>query len=95
MALKKQINLENGVVLDYHRITSINKITNSATIIEVSSYTSDTKRQEEAEAIRNGQTMNVYIQTTFINKEYLEDESIKDLYNYLKTTDMFKDAEDA
>ena len=28
MALKKEIELDNGIILNYHRITSINKITN-------------------------------------------------------------------
>lgn len=92
MALKKQIELENGIITNYHRIVSINKITNSSIIIEVASYTSEAKRQEELE--KEGQEMNVFIDTTFLNKEYNETETIKDLYNYLKTTEKFADAED-
>ena len=38
--------------------------------------------------------MNIFIDTTYINKEYSEKETIKDLYEYLKTTEKFKDAED-
>lgn len=95
MGLKKQIELENGVVLNYHRIITINKITNNSTVVEVSSYTSKEKREIEKEAIQNSKPFNVYIHTTFINKEYVEDETIKDLYEYLKTTEKFKDAEDA
>lgn len=100
MALKKKIELENGIVTNYHRIVSINKITNNSNVIEVASYTSEEKRQEEIEAIQKGQqigeavSINIFIDTTFINKEYNEDETIKDFYNYLKTTDKFKDAED-
>ena len=100
MALKKQIELENGITVNYHRIVTINKVTNNTTIIEVASYTSEEKRQEEAEALRIGQEtgeavpMNVFIETTYLNKEYVENETIKDLYDYLKTTDKFKDAED-
>lgn len=92
MALKKQIELENGIITNYHRIVSINKITNSSIIIEVASYTSELKRQEELE--KEGKEMNVFIDTTFLNKEYNETETIKDLYNYLKTTEKFADAED-
>lgn len=92
MALKKQIELENGIITNYHRIVSINKITNSLIIIEVASYTSELKRQEELE--KEGQEMNVFIDTTFLNKEYSETETIKDLYNYLKTTEKFANAED-
>jgi hypothetical protein len=92
MALKKQIELENGVIVNYHRIVSINKITNSSIIVEVASYTSEAKRQEEVE--KTGQAMNIFIETTYLNKDYNETDTIKDLYNYLKTTDKFADAED-
>lgn len=101
MALKKQIELNNGIIVNYHRIVTINKVTNNITIIEVASYTSEEKRQEEAEALRQGQEtgvavpMNIFIDTTFINKEYNETDTIKDLYDYLKTTEKFKDALDA
>lgn len=100
MALKKEIELENGVTINYHRIASITKITNNTIIIEIASYTNETKRQEEIEAIENGQQtgeavlIDIFIKNTFINKEYSEDETIKDLYEYLKTTETFKDAED-
>lgn len=47
MGLKKSIELENGVILNYHRITSINKITNISNNIEISSYTSKTQREKE------------------------------------------------
>lgn len=100
MALKKDIELENGITLNYHRIVSINKITNNAIIIEVASYVNEKKRQEEIEKQKESQEkreavpMNIFIDTTYINKEYSEKETIKDLYEYLKTTEKFKDAED-
>lgn len=100
MALQKEIELENGVIVNYHRIVSLNKITNQSNIIEVESYTSKEKREEEKEAIKKGQeageaiSTNIFIDTTYINKEYSEDETIKDAYEYLKTTDKYKDAED-
>lgn len=93
MALKKQIELESGITVNYHRIVSINKITNSAIIIEVGSYISEEKRQEELE--KQGQEMNIFIETTYLNKDYNENDSIKDLYDWLKTTDKFKNAENA
>ena len=100
MALKKEIELENGVIVNYHRIVSLSKITNQLNIIEVASYTSKEKREEEKEAIKKGQeageaiSTNIFIDTTYINKEYSEDEIIEDAYEYLKTTDKYKDAED-
>lgn len=100
MALEKQIELDNGVVVNYHRIASINKITNNTTIIEVNSYTSKAKRQEEVEALLKGQEtgeaipINVFVNATYINKDYVENETIKDLYEYLKTTEEYKNAID-
>lgn len=113
MALKKEIELDNGVIVNYHRIVSLNKITNVGNIIEMASYVSKKKRDEEAlyqevqkknrskkelteterEVLNKG--INVLIETKYINKEYNEKETIKDAYEYLKTTDKFKDAEDA
>ena len=100
MALKKEIELENGIIVNYHRIVSLSKITNQSNIIEVASYTGKEKREEEKEAIKKGQeageaiSTNIFIDTTYINKEYSEDEIIEDAYEYLKTTDKYKDAED-
>lgn len=97
MALQKQIELENGIVTNYHRIVSINKITNNQTIIEVASYISKEKRQEEVDYYNSDdpeKQINVFIDTTYINTDYDENKTIQDLYNYLKTTDKFKNAED-
>ena len=98
MALKKQIELPNGIITNYHRIVSINKITNNTTLIEVASYISEAKRQEELDFYNlslEQKQMNVFIDTTFLDKDYVENETIKDLYEYLKTTEKFKDAENA
>ncbi len=95
MALVKSIELDNGVVVTYHRIVSINKVTNKSIIIEVASYINESKRQEEIEKQESGEPMNVYIDTTYLNKDYDEAETIEDLYDYLKTTDKFKNAQDA
>ena len=97
MAIRKQIELENGIIVNYHRIVSINKITNEANIIEVASYTNKEKRQEEINYYSNNEeekTMNVFIDTTYVNKEYNENETIEEVYTYLKTLDKYKNAED-
>lgn len=94
MALLKEIELDNGVIVNYHRIVSINKVTNHSNIIEIASYTSEEKRQEEIEALQNANEMNVFIDTTYISKEYNEDETIEDTYSYLKTLDKFQDSVD-
>lgn len=47
MALEKKVELKNGVILKYHRIAALNKITNIANIIEVNSYVSEKQRLKE------------------------------------------------
>ena len=100
MGLKKQIKLENGINLNYHRITSLNKITNQTMVIEVTSYIDEEARKTEEKAIAEGQKsgeaipINIYTSTIFLNKEYKEDENIKDIYEYLKTLEQFKGAKD-
>lgn len=96
MALQKEIESDNGVILNYHRIVSLNKITNQANIIEVASYANEKKREEEKayyESNDNNASMNVYIETTYINKSYDENETIEDAYSYLKTLEKYKNAE--
>jgi hypothetical protein len=94
MALKKDIELDNGIVVTYHRIVSIVKVTNSSCAIEVASYINEAQREKEKEALKDGSSMNIFIDTTYISKEYDEEEVISDIYNYLKETEKFKDAED-
>ena len=94
MGLRKEIILNNGVSVNYHRIVSLNNITNVSTIIEVASYTSEEKREEEKVAIQNAQSIDVFIDTEYINKDYTENMTIEQAYDYLKTLDKFKSSED-
>ena len=94
MALLKPIELDSGIVLNYHRIVTITKITNHSTVLEVAGYTSKEKRELEIQQLKNGEEVTAYIDTAFINVNYDEDTTIKDWYAYLKTTDEYKDAED-
>lgn len=87
MALLKEIELDSGVVVKYHRLVSINKITNHSTILEVASYTNEQKRNEEM-------TGNVYIDTEYIEVDYDELATIADWYEYLKTTEKYDGATD-
>lgn len=97
MALQKEIKLDNGITTIYHRIVSINKITNNTTIIEVASYIDESQRQKEIDyynSTEEEKSMNVFIETNYIEKKYNEIDTIEELYNYLKTLEMFKDAID-
>lgn len=94
MALSKEIVLENGITVNYHRVVSVNNITNHASIIEVASYTSPEKREEEQTALTNNQPMNVFISTQYLSKEYTQTLDVDAAYAYLKTLDKFAGAED-
>lgn len=96
MALKKNITLDNGIVLSYHRIVSVNIITNQSSIIEVASYLNQEQRQREKLWYENNSQddMNVYINATYHSKEYDKELNVDKAYKYLKTLDIFKDAED-
>ena len=50
MALKKEMILENGIILNYHRVVSVNNITNQQSVIEVASYINEAQREKEKEA---------------------------------------------
>jgi len=47
MALIKEIELENGITLTYHRIYNLNKIINMYNRIEVHSYINNIQREKE------------------------------------------------
>lgn len=87
MALKKNITLDNGVVLQYHRIISLHKITNEINVIEVGSYVSQNTREEEPEK-------EVCVRRKSYDTDYSEQYSISDAYDYLKTLEEYEDAED-
>lgn len=94
MAILKEIELDNGVTVNYHRVVSVNNITNHASIIEVASYTTKDKRLEEKTALENGEGMNVFINTEYMNIPYDAEMNVVSAYEYLKTTEKFEGCED-
>lgn len=92
MALIKSITLDNGITINYHRVVSVNNITNHTSIIEVASYTSSEKRQEEKTALENNQTMNVFIYSEYLSLPYNSTLNVNSAYAYLKTLDKFSNA---
>lgn len=93
MALYKKIKLKNGIEVSYHRIVTINKITNQNNIIEIASYINEEEREKEKQAIEKKEKMNIFINTEYMTKEYNENENIEEIYEYLKTTEKYKNAE--
>jgi hypothetical protein len=96
MAIKKDLTLDNGIVLNYHRVVSVNNITNQQSIIEVASYINEEQRNKEKEwyETKSQNDMNVFINTSFYSKEYEKELNVDAAYEYLKTLVEFKDAED-
>lgn len=84
MALSKRIGLGNGVAVNYHRVVSVNCITNLQNVVEVASYTSRAKREEERAAIAAGDDMNVYIDTRFIATPYDQGMTVDSAYGWIK-----------
>ena len=96
MALKKDITLNNGIVLNYHRVVSVNNITNQSSIIEVTSYINEEQRNKEKTwyETNSQEDMNVFVDTRIYSKEYDKDLNVDTAYEYLKTLDEFQNSED-
>ena len=94
MALAKNITLDNGIVLNYHRVVSVNNITNQQSIIEVASYINEDQRKKEKEwyETKSTEDMNVFIETKYYSKEYDENLNVTNAYEYLKTLEEFEGA---
>ena len=90
MALIKSITLPNGIIVEYHRVVSVDNITNQSSIIEVASYTNKSKRLEEKEALKNNIPMDVFIHTEYLNVPYDKDLNVDSAYAYLKTLEQFE-----
>lgn len=88
MALKKDIKLENGVVLSYHRIITLQLVTNKYINIIVGSYVSEESRKEDFLDDKLIETDVVTID------KYIENFNIEKAYEILKTTKKYKDAVD-
>lgn len=94
MALSKRITAESGVTTYYHRIVGFNTFLNVQNTIEVASYTSRAKRDEEKAALADGAEHNVYIETMLVEVEYDPAMTPQTAYEYLKTLPKFEGAND-
>ncbi len=94
MALLKEMVLDDGITVNYHRISGIYSITNRVSLIEIASYTSKSKREEEQKALTENKPMNVFIKAQRIEKEYTKDFNVDSAYAYIKTLDMFNGSTD-
>ena len=85
MALKKEIILSNGVCVEYHRITSLNK-TGNVLNIAVLSYVNKYYRDL---------SLDNYVKTSYYTFENIDlNVSFKSSYDLLKGHEDFQGAED-
>lgn len=94
MALLKRMELPSGVSVEYHRIVSVNSVTNDCTIVELASYTSQAKREEERSAIESRAPMGVFVDTRFIRFGYDKSIDVDSAYELVKQLDDFYGSED-
>lgn len=88
MALAKEVRLENGVTVSYHRVVSVQAVTNVQSAVEVASCPSRAAREKE----KGGG--DCYIETTWHVLPYTPGMSVVDAYEYLKTLPEYEGAED-
>lgn len=95
MALIKEIELENGVPVRYHRVVSVNTVTNVQAVVEVASYVSQAKREAEKSALAAGEPMDVFIRTRYLCAPYGACPTAAAAYRWLKESEPeFQGAED-
>ena len=95
MALSKKIKLDNGVVVNYHKIGYITNVINNQTIIYLESYIDEEKRNKEKEAIENKEpNRNIFKNSKYFSLPYDAEMDVIKAYNHLKNTDAFKGSKD-
>lgn len=88
MALLKPITQRDGVVTNYHRILLMQSVINSHTSISVLSYINEEGRQNEDSEDPPYKSAITY------ETDYVENMTIENAYNYLKSLPEFEGAED-
>ena len=101
MAIKKQIVLDNGINMEYHRIVAVTTEINQRNTILIHSYLSDAGRQIEKDYaaglydnIPLGEMKWPYIKATYMNPNYDENMTVAKAYEWLKSQPEYEGAED-
>lgn len=94
MAIQVALLTEEGVTTTYHRIVSMNVVTNHEIIIEVRSYIDAEGRAKEQESYDIVDRIPHYSKTVFIPTEYDENMDIKGAYDFIKTLPDYEGAID-
>ena len=91
MAIKKNIELNNGITLTYHRIVRIQSIINYDSMIEVQSYMSKQNRLREK---GNPSNVDIYTEASYYHIPYDPELNVTKAYEYIKSLPEFEGAED-
>lgn len=91
MAIKKNIELDNGITLTYHRIVRIQSIINYDSMIELQSYMSQQNRLREK---GNPSNVDIYTEASYYNIPYDPELNVTKAYEYIKSLPEFEGAED-
>ena len=91
MAIKKDIELNNGITLSYHRVVRIESIINYSSMIEVQSYMDKIRRLREK---ANPTDVDEYIEAKYYNIPYDPELNVVKAYEYIKSLPEFEGAED-
>lgn len=94
MAIEKEVTRHNGLTFNYHRVVSVNGVSNRESIIEVASYLNKLERNKEAAAIQNGVPMDVIVSTQYVTAPYDPNMGITGAYQYIKGIEPFTDPHD-
>ena len=98
MALKKKVRMNNGLVLDYHRVALITIEPNQQVTILRHSYVDAEARQIEkdyaAGLIKPEEVMFPYVEHEYMHLDYDENMNMKNAYAWLKEQPGFEEAED-
>lgn len=105
MAIIKEVTLDNGISMSYHRIMVLTIVTNSEVVIEIKSYINQAQREEEKDIEdfyknahnhanvldeNNNPVFNGYTYTEFYSIPYDETMNIVSAYDYIKTLPKYE-----
>jgi len=91
MGLSKRVTLANGVQTNYHRIRTIMHDVGNKTLVDVVSYTSRARRDDE---LASGGQQEMCVHVEWHEHDYDDALTVADAYEWLKTTETFEGATD-
>lgn len=97
MALQKEIELNSGVVVNYHRIEHYIMAINNYVWVEVKSYISADKRQEEIATLQlddENSWWDGFVSSRCYELPYKENMTIQEIYDELKKQPEYEGATD-